>query len=129
MAAGAASKSRKIQNDPKSVPGPSDHHRSTKLQLYSKYIGSRTYRATFRDVRFHGSFSYATSPYANMLSALAEPGNSRVFAGFSAKTLMVQGRNGQAFSLRIEGFSQKLEGWPIFPTRFIVLIYMNFIMQ
>jgi hypothetical protein len=23
-----------------------------------------------RDVRFHGSLSYATSPYANMLSAL-----------------------------------------------------------
>jgi hypothetical protein len=74
-----------------------------------------------RDLRFFGSLSYATSPYANMLSALGGLGNSRVFAGFSPETLMVRGRNGRAFSLRIGGFSPKLEGWPIFPTRFKAL--------
>ena len=75
-----------------------------------------------RDLRLHGSLSYATSPYANMLSALTGLGNSRVFVGFSPETLMVQERNGRAFSLRFGGFSPKLEGWPIFPTRFNALI-------
>ena len=64
----------------------------------------------------------ATSPYANLLSALGRLGNSRAFAGFSPETSMVQGRNGEAFSLRIGGFSPKLEGWSIFPTRFNELI-------
>ncbi|MFN7306053.1 MAG: hypothetical protein ACK5V0_03875, partial [Alphaproteobacteria bacterium] len=81
-----------------------------------------------RDFRFHSSLSYATSPYANMLSALNGLGNSRVFAGFSPETLMVRGRNGRAFSLRIGGFSPKLEGWSIFPTRSYALIRMSFLM-
>jgi hypothetical protein len=63
-----------------------------------------------------------------MLSALGGLGNSRVFAGFLPETLMVRGRNGRAFSLRIGGFSPKLEGWPIFPTRFNALILMDFVM-
>ena len=69
-----------------------------------------------------GFHRYATSPYVNMLSALGGLGNSRAFAGFSPETLMVQGRNGRAFSLRNGGFSPKLEGWLIFPTRFNALI-------
>jgi hypothetical protein len=57
-----------------------------------------------------------------MLSALRGLGISLVFAGFSPETLMVRGWNSQAFSLRIGGFSPKLEGEPIFPTRFNALI-------
>ena len=71
---------------------------------------------------FPAPLSYSTSPSANMLSALGGLGNSRVFAGSSPETLMVQRRNGRAFSLRIEGFSPKLEGRPIFPARFNALI-------
>jgi hypothetical protein len=63
-----------------------------------------------------------------MLSALSGLGDSRAFAGFSPETLMVRGRNGRAVSLRIGGFSLKLEGWPIFPTRFNVLICNGFLM-
>jgi hypothetical protein len=44
------------------------------------YQGHRCVTA-HRDVRFSGSLSYATSPYANMLSALDGLGNSRAFAG------------------------------------------------
>jgi hypothetical protein len=52
-----------------------------------------------------------------MLSALVGLGNSRGFAGFSPETVMVQGRNGCAFSLRIGAFSPRLEGWPIFSNK------------
>jgi hypothetical protein len=85
---------------------------------------SKTMRPNFRPAVTGSSipFTHATSPYANLLSALGGLGHSRVFAGFSPETLMVQGRNGRAFSLRNGGFSPNLEGWPIFPTRFNTLI-------
>ncbi len=70
----------------------------------------------------------ATSLSANMLLALGGLGKSRVFAGFSPETLMVRGRNGRAFSLRIGGYSPKLEGGVIFPTRFNALILCCFLM-
>jgi hypothetical protein len=57
-----------------------------------------------------------------MLSALGGLGISRVFAGFSPETLMVLKRNIPAVFLQIALFSPKLEGRPIFPTRFKVLI-------
>jgi hypothetical protein len=45
---------------------------------------------------------------------------------FSLATLMVLKRNVSAFSLRIPEFSPKLEGRPIFPTRFNALIRNGF---
>ena len=97
-----------------------DPHRPGRAPRRGKHC--KYWKVGVRDFHFFGPLSYATSPYENTLSALGGLGNSRVFAGFSLETLMVRGRNSRAFSLRIGGFSPKLEGWPIFPTRFNALI-------